>query len=202
MVTTKNIYEIITKKATKFIKEGYIFSMDSMEGSDGTLRIDLLKNNHFIRIWVEEGRENKKPCLFIYTGERTIKYTNRMYDRLNTIWSSTLNIIDKELFYKIGYGCYGSGSCCYGTLEEYQNFDNKNLERHKNRLSNVIPLSDEKYVDIAYKYIVKQPRCKSIKKSDIKISKVIVNNNKAYFNIHINSKNKNFVLSKKVRPVY
>ena len=56
-MTKKNICELVTKKVVEYINNGYVITPDSFSGSDGTSRVDLVKGDSFIRIFIDNTRD-------------------------------------------------------------------------------------------------------------------------------------------------
>ena len=52
-MTKKEIDQVFTKIILECLKAGYVINSQTFMGSDGTARIDMRKNNRFIRIIVK-----------------------------------------------------------------------------------------------------------------------------------------------------
>lgn len=91
----KDIDKMFTEKVMEFLNNGYIVNTNSFGGSDGTLRVDLLKDNHFIRVFIDNNSNGFKLCI-------AEKYFTEKYELNSTIiWLESLNVVFETYFYEI-----------------------------------------------------------------------------------------------------
>lgn len=193
----KDICELFTKKVVEYINNGYVITPDSFSGSDGTSRVDLVKGDSFIRIFIDDTRDEKYNDIITFQVCKKVldKYeTRRIYDT-DVIWTSNMEVIEREDFYVLNKYC-NRGSEYYVTKQEYEDLKEKLSERRMKRFSN----DGHKYYrfpeqakEIALTYLHRQPKCKTAKKSDIQwVEKYVSTDNSVYY--RISYKDKMFVL--------
>ena len=176
-MTKKQICELFTKKVTEYIGKGYVISPESFSGSDGTSRVDLVNGNSFIRIYMTEEIEHTnasdyfsgKDILVIRVCEKKLNAREEKYIYIqNIVWTKDLEVLEETKFYIVNK--YGRGNTYYSTVEEYATIAEKIAERRKRNYVNFgttyinLPDSAKKVV---LSFIRRQPKCKSVKVSDI-----------------------------------
>jgi hypothetical protein len=194
MVTSKKIIDkIMTQRVQEYMNKGYVLYLNSMRGSDGTQKIDLIKGDDFIRIYCER--------ISFYQYRNTNIDTQKLYNQYcydedifvvrigNTelknknkdlIWSSNLNIIHTDAFYSIGNSYRQCGIST--DVNDAIAYCIKNTERFKNNHNQQtsIVYRDNARLNIGYQIVKKQPKTKSIKPNHIQ--SVEKKNNHYYVN--------------------
>ena len=176
-MTKKQICEMFTKKVAEFMNNGYVITPDSFAGSDGTSRVDLTKDDSFIRIYMDEewaGFDRDILVFRICEKKLTQREANRIYYQ-DIIWTKDLEVIEE---YKFVIMDRYSGKPFYLTEEEYDAVKDKIADRSKRKGK---MFYDSYYVDLpeeAKKVVIsfmrRQPKCKSVKLSDItRVSKKV-----------------------------
>jgi len=168
-----------TEKVASYMAMGYTINTATMSGSQGEIaHIDLTNGKEIIRVMLESkseheiDREKEKWYSFdvtqIVVGRCTDKVTPNSDDTWQTLWNSHLEIISCEKFYKIGRNGF------YGTKEESMNQQKKHIERYRaNHIKNEKVFSDSAK-EIVLPFMKRQPKCKSIKVSDIENVKKVI----------------------------
>ena len=176
-MTKKQICEIFTKKVAEFMNNGYVITPDSFAGSDGTSRVDLTKDDSFIRIYMDEewsGFDSDILVFRVCEKKLTQHEANRIYYN-DVMWTKDLEIIEECKF--VIMNRY-SGKPFYLTEEEYDAVKDKIADR-SNRKGKIF--HDYYYVDlpeeakkVVLSFMRRQPKCKSVKLSDItRVSKKV-----------------------------
>lgn len=192
-MTKKQICEMFTQKVSEYIGMGYVITPDSFRGSDGTSRVDLVKGDDFIRIYIKEFYDLGKDVLYFRVCRKQLTgyelgnaYSN------DIIWESDLTIIEEEKFIVVGKN---SKNKYYLTEEEYDAMKDKLKKRSEGRTYNfgytIVRLSDNAK-EIVLPFIKRQPRCKSVKLKDInRVEKYIGKGRTCY---RVFCKDKTFVM--------
>lgn len=188
-MTKKQICEMFTKKVAEYMSNGYIISPESFSGSDGTSRVDFVKDTHFIRIYMKEMYEHGGDILHFVVCEKqmTSREAKRIYDE-DIIWTHELNVIEEYQFWI--FNRYHKNAW-YVTEEEYREICERTKDRRANRSYDfgykTVKLP-EKAKDIVLPFIQKQPRCKSVKIKDIAWVRKYINSGKIYYQVSCKDK--------------
>jgi hypothetical protein len=157
--------EIFTNKVIEWLSKGYIIRTDNMSGSQGEeAKIHLYKGKQGICIYMNKHYNNGNDLMEIIIGEFDA-------NKNQTVWLHNLKEIEKITYYKIG-----RYSEFYGTKEEaqkaYEIFE-KRYTTKENANYKEIELSN-KAKEIILPLIKRQPKCKSVKLSDIEYVKKVI----------------------------
>lgn len=92
-LTRMEMAKVFTDKVNEYLAQGYVFHTRSMNGSDGTTRIDLIKGTDFIRIFMDDKSDWVNDCdtHYLWVGHTT----NVKIDR-DIVWSDNLEIIEEH----------------------------------------------------------------------------------------------------------
>lgn len=125
-----------TDLVTEYIGKGYTFNTASMGGSQGEIgKVDLTNGTEIIRIYVDSFSDWSHyyglEGIEIVIGRNTDQVIPHNHNDFGTVWSSHLEILSRERFYKIGDDHkYGR---LYGTLAEAEAAIEKRVARRKSR---------------------------------------------------------------------
>lgn len=181
-MTKKQVCEIFTKKVAEYIGNGYIITPDSFSGSDGTSRVDLVKDNHFIRIYMDEVYERDGDLLkFVVCEKKLTPYASKRIYSQDVVWTSDMTVIEETEFRILNKY---SKNIWYVTEEEYREIMDRTKDRRNNRVYNfgytMVRLPEEAK-KIVLPFIHRKPKCKSVKVKDIKyVEKYISSDNVQY----------------------
>lgn len=183
----------ITRLASGYIANGYMINTETMKGSDGTNRVDLRKDNKFIRIWME------RTSAWSYNKELDTKYDyyNDIFvlrvgykelknPTTDSVWSSDLAISYKQPYYKIGNDRYSEGAYT-DDFEEVKHWMAVQYPRlhAKSRRNTLINYDDIDRLKIGFKIVKKMPKTKSIHLENIKyITRSRDYNGKLEYTVH------------------
>lgn len=168
-MTGMELNKMFTDKVIEYVNKGYIINPNSFKGSDGTARVDLVKGDSFIRVYLRtesNWKENYDYMVILTVGEKKMdkRLQKKIVDK-DSVWTSDLTTIEEQKIIKLY-----SKNTFYVTEKEYNDMRDKIKTRFKNKSGyygyEEINLND-KAIDIVFPYIKRQPRCKSIKKKDI-----------------------------------
>ena len=188
-MTKKQICEMFTKKVAEYMSNGYIITPDSFSGSDGTSRVDLVKDNHFIRIYMDEMFEHGGDILVLAVCEKqmTSREAKRIYDQ-DIVWTRELNVIEETTF-RI-FNRY-HGNTWYVTEEEYDEIRERTKDRREHRSYDfgykTVKLPEEAK-KVVLPFIQKQPKCKSVKVKDIAWVRKYISSDKVYYQVSCKDK--------------
>lgn len=159
-----------TEIVMSYLNSGYYFNTTTMGGTQGEMaHTDLIDGETIIRVFMGDFKSWRleKEGVEIVVGKCTdevVKPNNRVGK--TTIWNNALEVISTEKFYQIGR-VNRSGEGFYGTDEEATRATKKRYERYETkRTCNFQELSG-KAKEIVFSYIKRQPKCKTVKLSDI-----------------------------------
>ena len=167
-MTKKQICEMFTKKVAEYISNGYIITPDSFSGSDGTSRVDLVKDDSFIRIYLDEVYEFDADLLKFVVCEKklTLNSSKRIYNQ-DIVWTSDMTVVEETEFRVLNK--YGK-NIWYVTDEEYREILDRTKDRRNNRVYDfgytTVRLPEEAK-KIVLPFINRKPKCKSVKVKDI-----------------------------------
>ena len=148
-----------TAKVAEYIAKGYRIHTSSMSGSQGEVaKIDLTNEAEVIRILLYI--EHKS-----FTGTEMILSVGKVKEefKLNTdrvIWNGRLEIIEEEKWVRIN-------EKYFVTPDEYIAIRRKKHERFENRKTINKREFGEDSKKIALQFVKRQPKCKSVKLSEI-----------------------------------
>lgn len=170
----------ITKKLTeyvgKYISEGYIIS-NTMSGHQGEInKVDLVKGEELIRIWLNSDRSTWSDCKDAWHGDTVVLRVSRWkhpvnykYDNMPTVWNSDLEDIVCLTFYHIcGEDWY------YDNLEEalnYQRVHESRYQRIRFSYIDLIDVTSPKTQQIAAKYLKRKVGYQRVNAEKITIKK-------------------------------
>ena len=72
-MTKKEIDQVFTKIILECLDAGYVINSQTFMGSDGTARIDMRKNNRFIRIFLKTIYGSGSDCIQLAMGTLEFK---------------------------------------------------------------------------------------------------------------------------------
>lgn len=172
----------ITEIAQDYFKDGYRINTETMRGSDGTNRIDLIKGKHFVRVFyqrvTEYSFEKEHPNVLPknFYGDvivLTVGSTTVQDVRTDLVWSDKLDIITEKWYYTIGERYRREGIT--SDIEEVQHacdihdkrwkMYGSKWDRMQNRVKkyNTLP-----YLQIGLRAVKQLPKTKSIHLEHIK----------------------------------
>lgn len=104
-MTKKEIDQVFTKIILECLNAGYVINSQTFMGSDGTARIDMRKNNRFIRIFLKTIYGSGSDCIQLAMGtlefasERELEQSSVIFtDRLEIKEVCLLKEIQKDLW--------------------------------------------------------------------------------------------------------
>lgn len=181
-MTKKQICELFTKKVAEYMNDGYIITPDSFSGSDGTSRVDLVKDNSFIRIYIDEIYERDIDILtFVVCEKKLTPNASKMIYSRDIVWTSDMTVVEETKFRILNKY---SKNIWYVTEEEYREIMDRTKDRRNNHVYNfgytMIRLPEEAK-KIVLPFIHRKPKCKPVKVKDIKyVEKYISSDNVQY----------------------
>lgn len=169
-----NINERFTNLVTEYIGKGYKINTASMGGSQGEIaKVDLTDGKEIIRVMIDtfsDWEENAEGIELI-VGKSTDDVKPNANNTWATVWSSHLEVIYRERFYKIGADRKNGTE--YGTKEEAASATNLRYQRRKSRSTNNQSTDiTDKAMNLAKQIIRREFGAKRISKSDITVKKV------------------------------
>ena len=99
-MTKKEIDQIFTKIILECLNVGYVINSQTFMGSDGTARIDMRKNNRFIRIFLKTIYGSGAECILLAMGTREFA-SERELEQSSVIFTDRLEIKEICLFKEI-----------------------------------------------------------------------------------------------------
>lgn len=161
----QDISKRFTEIVTEYIGKGYIFNTTTMSGSQGEdAKVDLTNGEEVIRVFLDRFSEPRHDGLIIVAG-RAPADTEPNCERSDNIWSNKLEVISEERFYEIGSS--RGGRRFYGAKDESDAARELRFQRWAQRSCDMtIPLP-EAAKKVAFRWVKKQPKHKSVKLSDI-----------------------------------
>ena len=184
-MTKKQVCEIFTKKVVEYIGNGYIITPDSFSGSDGTSRVDLVKDDSFIRIYLNEVYECGGDILTFVVCEKKLTSNiskKRIYSQ-DIIWTNDMTVVEETDFRILNKY---SKNIWYVTEEEYREIMDRTKDRRNNRVYNFgytkVRLPEEAK-KIVLSFIQRKPKCKSVKVKDIKYVEKYINFDNVHYRV-------------------
>lgn len=163
----KDIDALFTSKIMEYINKGYIIHTDTMSGSQGEqAKVDLYNETEIIRILITSHYRTAMSGLKLIVGRNTNKTYNRPTD---IIWNNDLQIIEEYEFIKLSDNYFV-------TPEEYESIKTIQKKRSHIRYSNNADYKEfnEEAKKFILSFVKRQPKCKSVKLSDIeRVYKII-----------------------------
>lgn len=166
----------ITKFVSVYISNGYMLNTATMRSSDGTNRVDLRKGNRFIRIWIERTsawsynkelyeKYNYSNDIFILK----VGYKELTYPTTDDVWSSHLEILHEQPYYKIGHRRYNEGAYTdnFEEAKHWMEVYYSRLHANEHRKT-AIDYIDIDRLKIGFKIVKRMPKTKSIHLENIK----------------------------------
>ena len=172
-------FESINKRYTETVAEwmakGYYINAATMCGHQGEIsKIDLTNGKEIIRICLEsennaceriEDHFYSFESIRLVVGCSTDNVKPNDASTWNALWTSHLEIISTEDFYKIGDR---RGSAWYGTREDAIAQQDAARDRAKAReTTNEKDLNPSQTAKILLPFLKRQPKCKHLKPADI-----------------------------------
>ena len=158
-----DIDKIFTDKVREYLNNGWCIHSATMGGSQGeTAKIDLSMGKRIIRIYISK----KFDPLLEYVNDKyvlTVGECTETIDCMNIIWNSKLRVIEEKSWYVIG------GNKVTDDIEEMKKIDEVRRGRYQYKDYNNdgrIELGSKTF-SILHKMIVKLPKMKSVRRSDI-----------------------------------
>lgn len=170
----EEINKRFTQKVAEWLVKGYVINTSTMGGSQGEIgKVDLTNGDEIIRVFAQSFREfdeEKEFCYYegveIVVGKVTDEVKPNSEKDYWVVWNSHLEVVSTERFYLIGEN---RNYKWYGTKEEaeYQQ-GMKSWRRQNKRGCNKYrkEFSDESK-KVVVGFVKRQPRCKSVKATDI-----------------------------------
>ena len=166
-------YDDICKRYTEivadYLTKGYMINVKTMRGmqSNEVAKVDVTDGKEYIRVLLENFNEynsdRKLGEIFISYNITRIKVGRIKNSEAWTIWNNELDVIFTEDFYRIG----GEKDDYFGTKEERE-------EQAKIHWKRMLAIRDSDYEilpesakNIVLPFMRRQPKCKSIKVTDI-----------------------------------
>ncbi len=174
-MTQKDINSKYTAVVAEFMAKGYTINAGTMSGSQGEMaHIDLTNGEEIIRVLLDSFTWGFcQHGLEIVVGRVTDNVEPNKRDGVGaTVWNNHLEVLYSEQFYELGE--HRDYEKWYGTKEEAETKNVKQEARYENR--RVINTKDfsEDAKQVVLTFVKRQPKCKSVKVSDItKVQKVV-----------------------------
>lgn len=147
--------KIFTDKVMEYMNKGYIIHTRTFDGSDGTSRIDLIKGNDFIRVYLCR----QFDTMNLIVGHKIL---NKRELNEDIVWRNDLENIEEKVFYTVEYDKW------YVDKEEYDAIKEVRRKRRIDiRYFDKVIANQDKAKEIIFPFMKRQYRCKTIKPSDI-----------------------------------
>lgn len=178
----ESINRKFTEKVVEYITKGYIINTASMSGSQGeTGKVDLTDGKEIIRILLDDIHETCAKVnnnfysfsgLAIIVGRVTDDVQPNSSNTWNTAWNQHLEVLSEERFYLIGHR--SNDSKWYGTREEAIAQQDKHYARSAAREIYINHEFSDAAKAAVLPFVKRQPKCKSVRLSDITSVKKII----------------------------
>lgn len=192
----KDINEKYSNIIYDYMMNGYVINTDTMGGSQGEIaHIDLTNGKEIVRVFVERFYSHTDCAngVKIVVGKCADKVRPHDSHGFHIIWNNHLEIISEERFYDAGV----RGNDYFVDYESAREAQQKRNNRYTNKsVCNSKDFSDSAK-RIALNYLKRQPKCKSMKISDIESIRHFVDANSNYSKYIVVARGKEFVLNKK-----
>lgn len=165
----KDINARFTEKVHEYLHEGYVFNTTSMSGHQGEVcKVDLVKDNEFIRIWINQESNWNAPfhgnmmvlrvSKWQYPAERSCQYT---------VWNSELDHIEEYTFYQLDRSDWYTED-----FQEAMDAQNLRYSRYHNQYpGHKSQETTDRQKEIGAKYLKRKAGYQRIRKDEIKIQK-------------------------------
>lgn len=171
----RELNKVFTDKVMEYVNKGFVIRPETTNSCDGTWKIDLENNKKIIRVCME------RTFAYGYRFRPVITLSVRSMDRKKLYSADDIpfssdfftEIEAPQKFYEMRQSCY------YLSEQEYEaTKDIIAQKRAKRRTGNKEVIHfDDRAKQIVLSYIKRQPRCKTVKLSDIRyVDKVITRN--------------------------
>lgn len=186
----KDIDALFTSKIMEYINQGYIIHTNTMGGSQGELaKVDLYKGKDIIRIYTDHKYHG-------IGGHTTLVLTigrnkNKIYGNpRDIIWNKDLEIIEQLEFVELSDNYFV-------TPDEFKPIKEKQMLRYKRKQHYECQVFNDSAKKIVLSFMKRQPKCKTIRLSDIeRVYKVVDsfyrNPNKFYARYYVRAKNDSY----------
>jgi len=164
-----------TEKVAEYMARGYIINTSTLGGHQGEIaKVDLTNGTEIVRILLNsvsacDAKNNDYhhfEIVRLLVGRVTDRAIPNSPNQWNTIWNDNLDTLHVEDFFEIGHQ-QRNGDKWYGTRAEAVAQQNKQRERRRATWeASGEPLS-EAAKEIVLPFVRRQPRCKSVKCSEI-----------------------------------
>lgn len=163
-----------TEIAAEYIGNGYKINAATMSGHQGEIaKVDLTDGNEIIRVMVDSFHDYSENTegVEIVVGKSTDPVKPDSVSTWETVWSSHLEVLYRERYYKIGEDRKSGTE--YGTKEEAEKAKALRYERYKRKKIGKDWSKDisDKALPIARAIIRREFGFKRISDSDIKVTK-------------------------------
>ena len=168
-MTYKDINVRFSEKVSEYISKGYCINSATMSGSQGEIaKVDVTNGKEIIRIYLVSTylgfKAPSSSCLKLVVGRCTDKVMpNWSNSHHSIIWCDNLEVISEDIFYCVNEYRLG----WYSTKEEAETAKAVRFARRNAQFcfrDNTFPESAKR---IVLPFLRKQPRCKTMKLSDI-----------------------------------
>lgn len=173
-------FEVINRKFTETVAEwmakGYTINTASMGGSQGEIaKIDLTDGTEIVRVLLDGftthptrggNRHYSLEGVKLVVGRVTDKVVPNSEDTWSHIWNNRLEILSCEDFYQIGEP-HRNGAVWYGSESEAMAQQDKNRSRFHARWVSCNQDLGDAAKELVLPYVRRQPKCKTIKASEI-----------------------------------
>lgn len=169
-----DIEAIMSAKVAEYIEKGYILSTTTMSGHQGEVaKVDVKKGNEIIRIlltvesaWSDEGTIQQTK-LTVGRAQDKVHSSHPFDTMATTIWNDRLDIIEETVWYSVDSSADNFSEDKAEILAQHK----KQIERWRIRTElddmKVGKLPREAAMQIALRFIRRQPKCSRMKMSDI-----------------------------------
>lgn len=169
----------LTEKVTEYIAEGYIINSTTMAGHQGEIgKVDLVKGNTLIRVWLNSEHEFKwddpnhwsDRKIVLRVGRWKYDYDSRI-DR--TVWMNELVTVEEYIFYELGrFGNKWYVESLAEALACLRKSNKRRLDRDYPS-SNVTIITTETSKEIAANYLKSHHGYKRVSQDRIQILKKV-----------------------------
>lgn len=168
------IEAIMSAKVAEYITKGYILNTTTMSGHQGEIaKVDVKKGNEIIRIlltsessWDDEGTI-QKTTLTVGRAQKQIRKSCPFDTMCTTIWNHELDIIEEHVWYSVDRNADYFSEDKAEIIAQHK----KQIKRWRIRTQlddmKVAKLTSEAAMQIALRFIRRQPRCSRMKLTDI-----------------------------------
>lgn len=162
-----------TEAVAEYIMNGWTINAGTMCGhqTNEISKVDVTNGKEIVRILIEnfhtkeiEGVRGYWSGISLIVGKVTDNCKINSQDTWSTPWNNHLEIISKEDFYQIGDR---RDSEWYGTFAEAREAKIKYINRMQNNRDYEEIILDNSAKKIVLSFLKRQPKCKTVKVSDI-----------------------------------